>query len=82
MNGMAASDKISIAIAFLTSLIMVFFIGSYHVEAGLLALLAYLFVGVVIPLWNGKRGGDKGNGFPKRLWRAQQFRSGFTQRSG
>lgn len=46
---------------------MVFFIGSYHVEAGLLALLAYLFVGVVIPLWNGKRGGDKGmtfrNGF-------------------
>lgn len=56
-----------IAIAFLTSLIMVFFIGSYHVEAGLLALLAYLFVGVVIPLWNGKRGGDKGmtfrNGF-------------------
>lgn len=52
-----------IAIAFLTSLIMVFFIGSYHVEAGLLALLAYLFVGVVIPLWNGKRGGDKGMAF-------------------
>lgn len=52
-----------IAIAFLTSLIMVFFIGSYHVEAGLLALLAYLFLGVVIPLWNGKRGGDKGMAF-------------------
>lgn len=52
-----------IAIAFLTSLIMVFFIGSYHVEAGLLALLAYLFVGVVIPLRNGKRGGDKGMAF-------------------
>lgn len=44
-----------IAITFLTSLIMVFFIGSYHVEAGLLA--------VVIPLWNGKRGGDKGMAF-------------------
>ena len=55
MNGMAASDKISIAITFLTSLIMVFFIGSYHVEAGLLA--------VVIPIWNGKRGGDKGMAF-------------------
>lgn len=52
-----------IAIAFLTSLIMIFFIGSYHVEAGLLALLAYFFVGVVIPLWNGKRGGDKGMAF-------------------
>lgn len=49
-----------IAIATLTSLIMVIFIGSYHVLAGLLALAAYLIVGVVIPLWNGRRGGQKG----------------------
>ncbi len=62
-----------IAIAFLTSLIMVFFIGSYHVEAGLLALLAYLFVGVVIPLWNGKRGGDKGMAFQNGFGELNSF---------
>ncbi len=42
-----------IAIAFLTSLIMVIFMGSYHPGAGLLAMAAYLIVGVVIPVWNG-----------------------------
>ena len=45
-----------IAIAFLTSLVMILFIGSYHVLAGLFALAAYVVVGVLIPLWNGKRG--------------------------
>jgi ATP-binding cassette subfamily C protein len=49
-----------IAIAILTSLVMVIFIGHYHLFAGLLALVAYLVVGVVIPLWNGKRGSGKG----------------------
>jgi ATP-binding cassette subfamily C protein len=49
-----------IAIAILTSLVMVVFIGHYHILTGLLALVAYLVVGVVIPLWNGKRGGVKG----------------------
>ncbi len=52
-----------IAIAALTSLIMVCFIGRYHVLAGLLALAAYLTVGVVIPMWNGKRGSQKGMEF-------------------
>ncbi len=49
-----------IAIASLTSLIMVIFIGGYHWLAGLLALAAYLVVGLVIPLSNGKRGGQRG----------------------
>jgi ATP-binding cassette subfamily C protein len=49
-----------IAIAILTSLVMVIFIGHYHLLAGLLALVAYLVVGMVIPLWNGKRGSEKG----------------------
>lgn len=35
--------------------------------AGLLALTAYLTVGVVIPMWNGKRGSQKG----------MEFRTGF-----
>ena len=52
-----------IAIATLTSIIMVIFIGRYHWLAGLLALAAYLMVGVVIPMWNGKRGSQKGMEF-------------------
>lgn len=44
-----------IAIAFLTSLIMVIFIGSYHILTGIFALTAYVVVGAVIPLWNGKK---------------------------
>ena len=52
-----------IAIATLTSIIMVIFIGRYHWLAGLLALTAYLIVGVAIPMWNGKRGSQKGMEF-------------------
>ena len=52
-----------IAIATLTSVIMVIFIGRYHWLAGLLALAAYLIVGVAIPMWNGKRGSQKGMEF-------------------
>ena len=52
-----------IAIATLTSMIMVIFIGRYHWLAGLLALTAYLIVGVAIPMWNGKRGSQKGMEF-------------------
>lgn len=52
-----------IAIATLTSVIMVIFIGRYHWLAELLALAAYLIVGVAIPMWNGKRGSQKGMEF-------------------
>ena len=52
-----------IAIATLTSIIMVIFIGRYHWLAGLLALAAYLIVGAAIPMWNGKRGSQKGMEF-------------------
>ena len=57
------------AIAFLTSLVMVIFIGSYHVLAGLFALAGYVVVGAVIPVWNGKRGGGRG----------MEFRTGFGE---
>ena len=49
-----------IAIAILTSLVMIEFIGHYHWGAGLFALGAYLCVGLVIPLWNGRRSGSQG----------------------
>ena len=52
-----------IAIAILTSIIMVIFIGRYHWLTGVLALAAYLIVGVVIPMWNGRRGSRKGMEF-------------------
>ncbi len=52
-----------IAIAAVTSVIMVIFIASYHWLAGFLALAAYIIVGVVIPLWNGNKGKQKGMNF-------------------
>ena len=62
-----------IAIAFLTSLIMVFFIGRYHVLCGLFALCAYLIVGVLIPMWNGKRGSQKGMQFRENFGELNSF---------
>lgn len=52
-----------IIIGFFTSLIMVLFIGQYHVFAGSLAAVAYATIGIALPLWNGKRGGDFGMKF-------------------
>ena len=49
-----------IAIAILTSVIMVVFIGRYHWLLGLFALVFYVVVGAFIPVWNGRKGGSKG----------------------
>lgn len=62
-----------IAIATLTSVIMVIFIGRYHVFAGVLALVSYLIVGVVIPMWNGRRGSQKGMGFRTEFGELNSF---------
>lgn len=62
-----------IAIAILTSLCMVCFIGSYHRQAAIFALAAYLLVGLVIPLWNGKRSGDKGMEFRNAFGELNSF---------
>ena len=62
-----------IAIATLTSVIMVVFIGRIHVLAGGLALAAYLIVGVVIPMWNGKRGSQKGMEFRTEFGKLNSF---------
>ena len=62
-----------IAIATLTSVIMVIFIGRYHVLAGVLALAAYLIVGVAIPMWNGKRGSQKGMEFRTEFGELNSF---------
>lgn len=52
-----------IAIAVLTSLVMVIFMGQYHIYAAVFAVAAYILVGVVIPVWNGHRGSEKGMTF-------------------
>ena len=49
-----------IAIAFLFSIVLVVFIGSYHVALGILALIAYVTVGAIIPLVTSKLSGDDG----------------------
>ena len=62
-----------IAIATLTSIIMVIFIGRYHWLAGVLALAAYLIVGAAIPMWNGKRGSQKGMEFRTNFGELNSF---------
>lgn len=56
-----------IAIAVLTSLVMILFLGQILPAAAILALAGYLVVGAVIPLFFGSRGADKG----------MEFRNGF-----
>lgn len=49
-----------ICIAFLFSIVMVSFIGSYHPALGVLALIAYVTIGGVIPLVTSRLSGDDG----------------------
>lgn len=58
-----------VAIAVLTSLVMIIFMGRIHIMAGILALCAYLVAGLVLPVWNGRRGAQKG----------MRFRDGFGE---
>ncbi|MBQ3030203.1 MAG: ABC transporter ATP-binding protein [Agathobacter sp.] len=58
-----------IAIAIITSVFMVCFLGNLHVAYGVLGFVFYVIVGVVIPLVNGKMGGAKG----------QQYRNSFGE---
>jgi ATP-binding cassette subfamily C protein len=58
-----------IAIAVLTTIFMVSFIGKIHPALGLAALGFYLVVGLIIPIANGKRGGTKG----------QEYRNSFGE---
>lgn len=60
------------AIAFLFSLLMCLFIGSFHPLLGVLALAAYSTVGLIIPIVTSKFSGDTG----------MQFRAGSGELSG
>ncbi len=62
-----------IAIAIITTIVMVCFIGSYHYLLGLIALLAYGIVGVVIPMINSKLGKDSGMQFRNEFGELNSF---------
>ena len=62
-----------IAIAFLFCMIMVCFIGSYHVALGILALAAYITVGVIIPIVTSKLSGDDGIRFRTKSGELSSF---------
>lgn len=52
-----------ICIAALFTLVMVLFIGSYHWALGVLALVAYITVGIVVPVITSKMSGANGMNF-------------------
>ena len=56
-----------IAIAVITSIVMVCFLGNLHVAYGVLGVAFYVIVGAAIPLFNGKRGGTKGQSYRNAL---------------
>ncbi len=62
-----------IAIAALFTIVMVCFIGSYHVLLGALALVAYAVVGIVVPLIASKASGDNGIRFRTKSGQLSAF---------
>lgn len=52
-----------ICIAMLTSVIMLVFFANLHPFYMMVAAVFYILVGVVIPLYNGKKGGEKGQNY-------------------
>lgn len=62
-----------VAIAALTSIIMAGFIGSFHVACGLLALAGYAAVGILLPLWNGRRGREDGMAYREAFGELNSF---------
>lgn len=62
-----------IIIAFLTSLIMVIFIGKYNIVLGVIALLGYITVGVIIPIVSYKKGEDVGTDYRNNFGEMNSF---------
>ncbi len=56
-----------VSIAFIMSVIMTVFIGSFHPLAGGIAAVGYITIGVLLPWYITKMGGTKGMEFRKRM---------------
>ncbi len=61
------------AIAFLFTVVLCLFIGSYHWAMGLLALAAYITVGILIPIATSKLSGDNGMRFRTKSGELSSF---------
>ncbi len=61
------------AIAFLFTIVMCLFIGAYHWILGVLALLAYLTVGLIIPIVTSKLSADNGIKFRTKSGELSSF---------
>ena len=62
-----------IVIALLFSIIMIGFIGSYHWLLGLIAFMAYLFIGLIIPMIISKLNGNDGLKFRTKSGNLSSF---------
>lgn len=62
-----------IAIAILTCLFMVFFIGSYHWLLGVVSLVAYMTVGLLIPIYATKKGRIVGDNYRNQVGALSSF---------
>ena len=62
-----------IIIGTITSVIMALFIGRYSVWGGLLATLGYITIGVIIPLYHGNLGKEKGMNYRSEFGNLNSF---------
>ena len=62
-----------VCIACLFTVVLVVFIGSYHVVLGVLALIAYVTVGVIIPILTSRLSGDDGIRFRSKSGQLSGF---------
>lgn len=62
-----------VAIATLFSIIMCLFIGQYHVVLGVIALIAYVMLGVIVPLLTSYFSGDGGMRFRSKSGELSSF---------
>lgn len=62
-----------IAIAFITSLLLLGFIGSYHPLYALIAFLGYCCVGILIPIINSGKGASRGMQYRQQFARLNSY---------
>ena len=73
LEGFYAHTVPPAAVAVIISVILTVFVGRFHIAAGVLCALAYLVIGVIIPLVNGKRNADKGMEFRSEFGELNSF---------
>lgn len=62
-----------IIIAIVTSLIMIAFIGRYHIGLGVFAAVAYGIIGFLLPMMNSKRGKEDGFAYRNKFGELNSF---------